>query len=124
MLRTADLVLLLHRADAYRQRMPLAGEAELTLAKHRRGLTGRLVIAHQGHRGRFVDVPDGPRFSAHGAEETIEDGVADTHPGGRLTSRPDAVVRSEDTHGAAGVAEGPTTPLLGMPPRAVTVSHN
>ncbi|MFX4295294.1 DnaB-like helicase C-terminal domain-containing protein [Streptomyces bohaiensis] len=79
-LRTADLVLLLHRTDAYRQRIPLAGEAELTLAKHRRGLTGRLVIAHQGHRGRFVDVPDGPRFSAHGAEEAIEDGVADTTP--------------------------------------------
>ncbi|MEU1575527.1 DnaB-like helicase C-terminal domain-containing protein [Streptomyces collinus] len=52
----ADLVILLHREDAY---SPRAGEADLIVAKHRYGPTATLTAAHQGIYGRFVDMARG-----------------------------------------------------------------
>ncbi|MFB7982989.1 replicative DNA helicase [Streptomyces vinaceus] len=52
----ADLVILLHREDAYEKDSPRAGEADLIVAKHRYGPTATLTVAHQGHYGRFVDL--------------------------------------------------------------------
>lgn len=52
----ADLIILLHRDDAYERDTPRAGEADLIVAKHRHGPTGVVVVAFQGHYGRFVDM--------------------------------------------------------------------
>ncbi|MFD0271969.1 replicative DNA helicase [Streptomyces sp. NPDC127106] len=52
----ADLVILLHREDAYEKESPRAGEADLIVAKHRNGPTGTITVAFQGHYSRFVDM--------------------------------------------------------------------
>jgi replicative DNA helicase len=52
----SDMVLLLHREDAYERESPRAGEADLILAKHRNGPTGTVTVAFQGHYSRFVDM--------------------------------------------------------------------
>ncbi|MFJ9577977.1 DnaB-like helicase C-terminal domain-containing protein [Streptomyces sp. NPDC101191] len=52
----ADLVVLLHREDAYEKESPRAGEADLIIAKHRQGPTGVITVAFQGHYSRFVDM--------------------------------------------------------------------
>ncbi|MEV0416128.1 DnaB-like helicase C-terminal domain-containing protein [Streptomyces sp. NPDC050448] len=52
----ADLVILIHRGDAYEKDSPRAGEADLINAKHRYGPTATLTVAHQDHYGRFVDM--------------------------------------------------------------------
>ena len=40
----ADMVLLLHREDAYERESPRAGEADFILAKHRNGPTGYVPL--------------------------------------------------------------------------------
>ncbi|MFE7616834.1 replicative DNA helicase [Streptomyces sp. NPDC057496] len=52
----ADLVILLHREDAYEKDTPRAGEADLLIAKHRQGPTETITVAFQGHYSRFVDM--------------------------------------------------------------------
>ena len=52
----ADMVILLHRDDAYERESPRAGEADLIVAKHRNGPTSNVVVAFQGHYSRFVDM--------------------------------------------------------------------
>ncbi|SDL53865.1 replicative DNA helicase [Nonomuraea maritima] len=52
----ADMVILLHREDAYERESPRAGEADLLIAKHRNGPTGTVTVAFQGHYSRFVDM--------------------------------------------------------------------
>ncbi|MFG2778231.1 replicative DNA helicase [Streptomyces prunicolor] len=52
----ADVVILLHREDAYEKESPRAGEADLIVAKHRHGPTATLTVAFQGHYSRFVDM--------------------------------------------------------------------
>ncbi len=52
----ADLVILLHREDAYEKESPRAGEADLIVAKHRNGPTDTITVAFQGHFSRFVDM--------------------------------------------------------------------
>jgi replicative DNA helicase len=52
----ADMVLLLHREDAYEKESPRAGEADLIVAKHRNGPTATVTVAFQGHYSRFVDM--------------------------------------------------------------------
>jgi replicative DNA helicase len=52
----ADLVILLHREDAYERESPRAGEADLIVAKHRNGPTTTVTVAFQGHYSRFVDM--------------------------------------------------------------------
>jgi replicative DNA helicase len=52
----ADMVLLLHREDAYERESPRAGEADFILAKHRNGPTANITVAFQGHYSRFVDM--------------------------------------------------------------------
>ncbi|MFE5793371.1 replicative DNA helicase [Streptomyces sp. NPDC056503] len=53
---TADLVILLHREDAYEKESPRAGEADFIVAKHRHGPTATITVAFQGHYSRFVDM--------------------------------------------------------------------
>jgi replicative DNA helicase len=52
----ADMVILLHREDAYEKESPRAGEADLIVAKHRNGPTTTITAAFQGHYSRFVDM--------------------------------------------------------------------
>ncbi|GAA1552935.1 replicative DNA helicase [Streptomyces globosus] len=52
----ADMVILLHREDAYEKESPRAGEADLIVAKHRNGPTATITTAFQGHYSRFVDM--------------------------------------------------------------------
>ncbi|WBP92180.1 replicative DNA helicase [Kitasatospora cathayae] len=52
----ADVVILLHREDAYDKESPRAGEADMIVAKHRNGPTATITVAFQGHYSRFVDM--------------------------------------------------------------------
>ena len=67
----ADIVILLHREDAYEKESPRAGEADLIVAKHRNGPTGHdhrglpgALLAVRGHAGLsgpsgWCPVPEG-----------------------------------------------------------------
>ncbi|MEV5131044.1 replicative DNA helicase [Streptomyces sp. NPDC053705] len=52
----ADLIILLHREDAYEAESKRAGEADLIVAKHRNGPTATITVAFQGHYSRFCDM--------------------------------------------------------------------
>jgi len=52
----ADMVILLHREDAYEKESPRAGEADFIVAKHRNGPTSTVTVAFQGHYSRFMDM--------------------------------------------------------------------
>jgi replicative DNA helicase len=52
----ADMVMLIHRPDAWERDDPRAGEADLILAKHRNGPTATVTVAHQLHYSRFNDL--------------------------------------------------------------------
>jgi replicative DNA helicase len=61
----ADIVILLHREDAYEKESPRAGELDLIVAKHRAGPQDTITVAFQGHYARAVDMsgedpPDRP----------------------------------------------------------------
>jgi replicative DNA helicase len=55
----SDVVILLHREDAYERESPRAGEADLIVAKHRNGPVATVTVAFQGHYSRFVDMAPG-----------------------------------------------------------------
>ncbi len=55
----ADMVILLHRPDAFERDDPRAGEADLILAKHRNGPQATITVAHQLHYSRFADLTHG-----------------------------------------------------------------
>jgi replicative DNA helicase len=61
--QSADVVVLLHREDAYDKESPRAGEADLIVAKHRNGPTATVTVAFQGHYSRFVDMA--PSWNEH-----------------------------------------------------------
>ncbi|TKG61494.1 replicative DNA helicase [Prauserella endophytica] len=52
----SDVVILIHRPDAYERDCPRAGEADLILAKHRDGQQATVTVAHQLHYSRFCDL--------------------------------------------------------------------
>jgi replicative DNA helicase len=52
----ADMVILVHRPDAFEADDPRAGEADLIIAKHRNGPTTTISVAHQLHYSRFTDL--------------------------------------------------------------------
>ncbi|MFD4547221.1 DnaB-like helicase C-terminal domain-containing protein [Streptomyces sp. NPDC058466] len=52
----ADIVILLHREDAYERESARAGEADIIVGKHRGGAPGTVTVAFQGHYARFVDM--------------------------------------------------------------------
>ncbi|MER7115515.1 replicative DNA helicase [Saccharomonospora azurea] len=55
----SDMVMLIHRPDAWERDDPRAGEADLILAKHRAGPTTTVSVAHQLHYSRFADLAAG-----------------------------------------------------------------
>ncbi|MDZ7577654.1 MAG: replicative DNA helicase [Candidatus Nanopelagicales bacterium] len=52
----ADVVVLIHREDAYDKDSSRIGEADFIVAKHRNGPTDTITVAFQGHYSRFVDM--------------------------------------------------------------------
>ncbi|GAA3958219.1 replicative DNA helicase [Actinomadura viridis] len=52
----ADIVILLHREDAYDKESPRAGEMDLLVEKNRNGATGTIVVVFQGHYSRAMDM--------------------------------------------------------------------
>ncbi len=52
----ADIVMLLHREDAYEKESTRPGEADVIVAKHRNGPTRDVTVLFQGHYSRFVDM--------------------------------------------------------------------
>jgi replicative DNA helicase len=52
----ADMVILLHRPDAFERDDPRGGEADLIIAKHRSGPTKTITVAHQLHLSRFTNM--------------------------------------------------------------------
>jgi replicative DNA helicase len=52
----ADIVILVHREDAYERESPRAGEVDLIVDKHRNGPPATITVAGQLHYSRFVDM--------------------------------------------------------------------
>lgn len=52
----ADVVILLHREDAYDRESPRAGEIDLIVVKNRTGPMATITAAFQGHYGRIKDM--------------------------------------------------------------------
>ncbi|MFI5769608.1 replicative DNA helicase [Streptomyces sp. NPDC051658] len=52
----ADMVILLHREDAYDKESARAGEADFIIGKHRGGPTGTVTTAAQLHYAQFIDM--------------------------------------------------------------------
>ena len=55
----ADMVLLIHRPDAFERDDPRSGEADLIMGKHRNGPLRTITVAPQLHYSRFVDMARG-----------------------------------------------------------------
>lgn len=61
--QSADIILLLHREDAYEPESPRAGEIDVLVTKNRQGPQCTVTLCFQGHYGRITgmsrdDVPD------------------------------------------------------------------
>lgn len=56
----ADVVILLHREDAYDKESARSGEVDLIVAKHRNGPTATITVANQLHYARFADMTAEP----------------------------------------------------------------
>lgn len=54
--QSADIVILLHREDAYEPDSPRAGETDLIVAKNRQGPHCTVTLAFQGHYARLVSM--------------------------------------------------------------------
>jgi replicative DNA helicase len=54
----ADVVILVHREDAYEPDSPRAGETDLIVAKHRAGPLSTITVAAQLHYSRFRDMDE------------------------------------------------------------------
>jgi replicative DNA helicase len=52
----ADVVILLHREDAYDKESPRAGEIDFIVDKNRQGPCATITLAFQGHYSRIVDM--------------------------------------------------------------------
>ena len=61
----ADVVILLHREDAYDKESARSGEVDLIIAKHRNGPTATVTVANQLHYSRFADMTAEPDQVPH-----------------------------------------------------------
>lgn len=52
----ADVVILIHREDAYEKESPRAGEADLLVEKNRSGPKGEVTVSFEGHYARFQNM--------------------------------------------------------------------
>jgi replicative DNA helicase len=73
--RYADLVIEISRYDDTDPRSPNSriGEADLHVVRNRRGVNGTVIVAFQGHYGRFVDFGSGPPVPAPSIDPTPPD---------------------------------------------------
>ncbi|MGJ6127346.1 replicative DNA helicase [Mycolicibacterium sp. Y3] len=63
----SDVVMLLHRPDAFERDHPQAGEAEIIIGKHRAGPCRTITVASQLHLSRFSNMAR----SGYGAEDAV-----------------------------------------------------
>lgn len=63
----ANVVILMHREDAYENQSPRAGEVDLIVAKNRSGPKATITCAFQGHYSRVTDMAkdDEPSWTPH-----------------------------------------------------------
>ncbi|MFS2295388.1 MAG: replicative DNA helicase, partial [Actinomadura sp.] len=104
----ADMVILLHREDAYEKESPRAGEADLIVAKHRNGPTATVTVAFQGHYSRFVDMAQYPA--------TQPGRTAPHHPAMQAAAepgRPTPPAAATPLHARPGPSGRPVLLLLG-----------
>lgn len=66
----ADVVVLMHREDAYQRESPRAGECDLIMEKNRAGATATVTVAFQGHYSRLVDMAAEP-WTPHAALRSV-----------------------------------------------------
>jgi len=52
----ADVVILMHREDAYERESPRAGEVDVIVEKNRKGPKATITCAFQGHYSRVADM--------------------------------------------------------------------
>ena len=64
----ADIVILLHREDAYERESPRAGEIDLIIAKNRQGPLCTVTLTFQGHYGRIMSLGQMPWSPSRTAE--------------------------------------------------------
>lgn len=57
----SDVVCFIYRDETYNPDSPDKGTAELIVAKHRNGPTGRVRLAFNEHLARFSNLAPGPR---------------------------------------------------------------
>ncbi|MEV4001011.1 replicative DNA helicase [Actinomadura sp. NPDC049753] len=69
----ADIVILLHREDAYEKESPRSGEIDLIVDKHRAGPTGTVTAAFQGHYARVMDMAPEPTPREYGHLQPVPD---------------------------------------------------
>lgn len=69
----ADLIVLLHREDAYNKESPRAGEMELVVDKNRNGPTALITVAFQGRYARAVDFEPEPTIPGRGFLHVVPD---------------------------------------------------
>lgn len=63
----SDIVIMLHREDAYDPQSPRAGEMDMYIEKHRNGPRGIVTLAFQGHYARVVDMAPRDTWTPTGA---------------------------------------------------------
>lgn len=69
----ADIVILLHRDDAYEKESPRSGELDLIVDKHRAGPTATVTVAWQGHYARAASMAPEPTPREHGRLRPVPD---------------------------------------------------
>lgn len=62
----SDIVIMLHREDAYDPQSPRSGEIDLFVEKNRNGPKGLVTLAFQGHYSRVVDMAPRDTWTPHG----------------------------------------------------------
>lgn len=65
----SDVVMLLHRPDAFDQDHPRAGEAEIIIGKHRAGPCRSITVASQLHMSKFANMARGSSGGGGGGLE-------------------------------------------------------
>lgn len=63
----ADVIILMHREDAYQQESPRAGECDLIVDKNRSGPKATITVAFQGHYARVADMAHADDWTPHSA---------------------------------------------------------
>jgi replicative DNA helicase len=79
----ADVLIVLHRPDAFDKEHPRAGEIDVNVAKHRNGPTATITAVFQGHYARILDISGEdwpPVVAKEGSDTGIREGFLERRP--------------------------------------------